>query len=102
MSRAKNPEPLTPEQLEKIAQLFKMLGEPMRLRILQSICKEARSVGDIVEASGSTQANVSKHLALLTSAGILRRQRDGQRVFYGVKDELAIKLCELVRAQIED
>ena len=102
MSRTKSPKPLTPEQLEKIAHLFKMLGEPMRLRILQSVCKEARSVGEIVEASGSTQANVSKHLALLTSAGVLRRKRAGQRVFYGVKDELAVKLCELVRAQIQN
>lgn len=101
MSRANTNHPLTPAQLEKIAGLFKMLGEPMRLRILQAVCKQARSVGDIVEASGSTQANVSKHLALLTSAGILLRRKDGQRVFYGVKDELAVKLCELVRAQIK-
>lgn len=100
MSRTNTNRLLTPEQLEKIAGLFKMLGEPMRLRILQAVCKQARSVGEIVEASGSTQANVSKHLALLTAAGILIRRKDGQRVFYGVKDELAIKLCELVRAQI--
>jgi len=101
MSRTNTNHLLTPEQLEKIAGLFKMLGEPMRLRILQAVCKQARSVGEIVEASGSTQANVSKHLALLTAAGILVRRKDGQRVFYGVKDELAVKLCELVRAQIK-
>ena len=92
--------PLTVEELERIAARFKMLGEPMRLRILQAVCKEPRSVNDIVLATGSTQANVSKHLALLTAAGILARQKDGQCVFYGVKDQLAVKLCELVRAQL--
>jgi ArsR family transcriptional regulator len=87
-------------ELEQIAARFKMLGEPMRLRILQAVCKEPRTVTDIVAAAGSTQANVSKHLALLAAAGILKRKKDGQRVFYGIKDQLAVKLCELVRAQM--
>jgi len=88
----------SPEQLEEIASLFKMLGEPMRLRILQTVCKEPRSVNEIVHATESTQANVSKHLALLTTAGILLREKDGQRVFYSVKEPLVIRMCELVRA----
>ena len=85
-----------------MAARFRALGEPMRLRILQTVCKESRSVNDIVAATGSTQANISKHLALLTTAGILEREKDGQRVFYGVKDKLAVKLCELVRAQVTE
>jgi DNA-binding transcriptional ArsR family regulator len=89
---------LSPQHLEEIAGLFKMLGEPMRLRILQSICQEPRSVSDIVDATESTQANVSKHLALLTAAGLLRRERDGQRVFYSVKEPLVLRLCEVVKA----
>lgn len=89
--------PLSADQLEEIASLFKMLGEPMRLRILQAVCKEPRSVNEIVELVDSTQANVSKHLALLTSGAILQRERDGQRVYYSVKAPLALKMCELVR-----
>ncbi len=85
-----------------MAARFRALGEPMRLRILQAICKTPRSVNDIVGATGSTQANISKHLALLTAAGILKREKNGQRVFYGVKDKLAVKLCELVRAQVTE
>ena len=100
--QVKNNPPLPPECLERIAARFKVLGEPMRLRILQAVCKQPRSVTDIVAATGSTQANVSKHLSLLTAAGILQREKDGQRVFYGVKDKLAVKLCELVRAQVMD
>jgi len=90
------------EELQQIAMRFKMLGEPMRLRILQAVCKEPRPVNDIVNATGSTQANVSKHLALLAAAGILIRKKDGQRVYYGMKDQLAVKLCELVRAQMAE
>ena len=92
--------PSTPEEMDRMAARFRALGEPMRLRILQAVCKEPRSVNDIVAATGSTQANISKHLALLTTAGILEREKDGQRVFYGVKDKLAVKLCNLVRAQV--
>jgi DNA-binding transcriptional ArsR family regulator len=102
MSIEKKRKPFTAEQLEQIAALFKMLGEPMRLRILETVCREPRSVNDIVEATGSTQANVSKHLALLTSAGILTREKDGQRVFYGLKDSLTLKLCELVHTNLKE
>ena len=87
--------------MEQIAARFKVLGEPMRLKILQSVCKEPRTVNDIVTATGSTQANVSKHLSLLTAAGILERERNGQCVYYGMKNKLAVQLCELVRAQID-
>jgi DNA-binding transcriptional ArsR family regulator len=52
----------------------------MRLKILQSVCHGPRTVNDIVKATGSTQANVSKHLALLAAAGVLERAKDGQCV----------------------
>jgi DNA-binding transcriptional ArsR family regulator len=89
-------------ELESIAGRFKLLGEPMRLRILQTVCKQARMVNDIVAATGSTQANVSKHLALLAAAGILERRKAGQYVYYGMKDRLAVKLCELVRTHLAE
>ncbi len=98
MASARTKNLLSPAQLEPVAALFKMLGEPMRLRILQAICQEPLSVNEIVESTKSTQANVSKHLALLATAGILRRERDGQRVFYSVKEPLVMQLCETVRA----
>lgn len=100
MSKGKFRSVVAAEELQQIATRFKMLGEPMRLRILQAVCREPRTVNDIVTTIGSTQANVSKHLALLTTAGILNRKKDGQRVYYGMKDQLTVKLCELVRAQM--
>jgi DNA-binding transcriptional ArsR family regulator len=55
-----------------------------------------------VAAVGATQANVSKHLALLASAGILLRKKDGQCVYYGLKDELTLKMCELVHERLSE
>jgi DNA-binding transcriptional ArsR family regulator len=102
MSTNKSVKPLTEDELGRLAGRFKLLGEPMRLKILQSVCHEPRMVGEIVKATGSTQANVSKHLALLAAAGILKREKDGQCVYYGMKDKLVVRLCELVRAQIAE
>lgn len=102
MSTTKKNRALTDAELEDIALHFRLLGEPMRLKILQAVCKEPRTVNDIVAAVGATQANVSKHLALLASAGILLRKKDGQCVYYGLKDELTLKMCELVHEQLAD
>jgi DNA-binding transcriptional ArsR family regulator len=101
MSTVKNRRPLTDEELEQIALHFRLLGEPMRLKILQAVCGEPRTVSDIVAAVGATQANVSKHLSLLAAAGILTRKKDGQCVYYGMKDPLTLKLCELAHSQME-
>lgn len=91
---------LTDGELNGIAQHFKLLGEPMRLKILQALCRKPLTVTEIVEATGATQANISKHLALLATAGILTREKDGQCVYYGMKDPLTLKLCELVHEQL--
>ncbi len=102
MSKKKTVQSLSVDELELIAGRFKALGEPMRLRILQAVCKKPLTVGEIVAATGATQANVSKHLSLLAAAGILTREKDGQCVYYGMKDQLAVKMCELVRDQLAD
>jgi DNA-binding transcriptional ArsR family regulator len=101
MSTGKTSHLLSEAQLEQVALRFRLLSEPMRLRILQAVCRKPRTVNEIVEAIAATQANVSKHLALLAAAGILSRQKDGQRVFYGMKDPLALKLCALVHKHLE-
>lgn len=102
MSNKKKERLLTDSELTGIARHFKLLGEPMRLKILQAVCRAPRTVTDIVTATGATQANVSKHLALLAAAGILTRKKDGQCVYYGMKDQLTLKLCELVHTQLAD
>lgn len=97
----RKPRPLLSDgELERVAMHFRVLGEPMRLKILQAVCEEPRTVNDIVTAVGATQANVSKHLALLANAGILTRRKSGQCVYYGMKDQLAVKMCELVHQHL--
>jgi DNA-binding transcriptional ArsR family regulator len=100
MSKKNSSPPLTEAEFGQLAARFKLLGEPMRLRILQSVCHESLTVNEIMNATESTQANVSKHLALLFSAGILERRKEGQFVFYGMKDKLVMRLCNLVRSQL--
>ena len=100
MSTGKTNYLLSEEQLEQVALRFRLLGEPMRLKILQAVCQEPRTVSDIVTAVGATQANVSKHLALLAMAGILKREKNGQCAYYGMKDKLVVQLCAMVRDQL--
>jgi DNA-binding transcriptional ArsR family regulator len=102
MSTGKIKRRMTDAELEQIALHFRLLGEPMRLKILQAVCTEPRTVNDIVASVGATQANVSKHLALLAAAGILTREKSGQCVYYGMKDQLTVKMCELVRSNLTE
>jgi ArsR family transcriptional regulator len=100
MSTAKASRLLTDAELEKVAAQFRLLAEPMRLKILQALCTGPLAVGDIVAATGATQSNVSKHLALLSSAGVITRQKNGQFVYYGMSNPLTMKLCELVHKEL--
>jgi len=100
MSSNRNARNLDDAQLEEVAGQFRLLGEPMRLKILQALCVRPLPVGEIVAATGATQSNVSKHLALMAAAGILSRQKEGQFVYYGMKNPLTMKLCELVHKEL--
>lgn len=100
MSKSKLQKLLTEIELDHLATRFKLLGEPMRLRILQAVCHDSKTVNEIVEITGSTQANVSKHLTLLAIGGILSRKKEGQCVYYGMKDKMVMQLCNMVRSQI--
>ena len=91
---------LTDAELEKVAEQFHLLSEPMRLKILQALCTKPLPVGEIVAATGATQSNISKHLSLLAAAGIIRRQKHGQFVYYGMSNPLTMKLCELVHKEL--
>jgi DNA-binding transcriptional ArsR family regulator len=100
MSNNKTTRNLTDAELEKIAGQFRLLSEPMRLTILKALCVKPLTVGEIVGATDATQSNVSKHLSLLASAGLIRRQKDGQFVYYEMSNPLTLKLCELVHKEL--
>ncbi|MFH4234103.1 metalloregulator ArsR/SmtB family transcription factor, partial [Acinetobacter baumannii] len=76
---------LSDEALEMIAARFRCLGEPMRLRILRALQSgEEKSVGQLVDELGATQANISKHLKVLVDAGILARRPQSTAVYYRI------------------
>jgi DNA-binding transcriptional ArsR family regulator len=76
-----------------IAERFRLLSEPTRLRLLDLMADGERSVGSLAGELGCTQANVSKHLALLADAGLVHRRRDGLHTYYGVADPAVFALC---------
>lgn len=88
------------ELFEEVANYFSLLCEPTRLKILYAVCNGERSVGDIVDQVGSTQANVSRQINLLYRAGILARRKEGAQVFYRVDDQKTIDLCRSVCGRI--
>jgi ArsR family transcriptional regulator len=94
--------PLSEEALEMIARRFALLGEPMRLRLLHALFDGEKSVTALVEASGGTQANVSRHLQALAEAGMLGRRKQGLQVFYSIADPTLFQLCELVCGSLEE
>lgn len=89
------------EQLEAVARLFRVLSEPTRLEILQTLKKDACSVNDLVRRLDTKQANVSKQLGILYDAGVLARERRGSEVHYSIKEALVFDLCELVCKKLQ-
>lgn len=81
---------------ERAAQYFALLSEPARLRIIQAVCTEERSVQEVVDITGLPQPNASRHLTMLYRAGVLSRRRRGTFVYYKVSDALLTDLCRSV------
>lgn len=88
--------PVPQEVVQQLAQYFSILGEPMRLKLLNLLSDGEKCVQDLVEASDTSQANVSKHLKVMLQAGILSRRTEGTSAYYSVDDELIFELCGLV------
>jgi len=92
---------LTDAARERVAARFRALGEPTRLRVLERLFRGPASVTEILEHVGGTQANVSKHLALLHAAGLLSRRKDGTRTVYAISDPTLKKICTIVCDEVE-
>ena len=92
---------LSDEALEVVAHRFAVLAEPTRLRLIQALFDGERNVGELVAATGGTQANVSRHLQTLTRGHVLSRRKEGLQVFYAIADPSIAKLCELVCGSLE-
>jgi DNA-binding transcriptional ArsR family regulator len=99
------PHPLPEPLIELIAQRFRVLAEPMRLKLLDHLRDGDATVGELQEALGASQQNVSKHLAILHGAGMVERAKVGNQVHYSIRDPGVFDLCEHVcgdmRRQLE-
>ena len=95
------PHPLPDEIAELIARRFKLLAEPTRVKLLDRLHAGEASVQELAEAVGTTQQNVSKHLAVLADAGILGRRKHGNFAYYRVVDDSIWQLCEDVCGSVE-
>ena len=85
---------------DAVARYFALLSERTRLKILHTICNAEQSVTAIVSATGATQTNVSRHLALMHQAGVVSRRRDGNVVYYKVTDPEFVEICRTVCVRI--
>jgi DNA-binding transcriptional ArsR family regulator len=90
------PHPLPEPLLEAIAQRFRILGEPMRIRLLDQLRDAPATVQELQAATGASQQNVSKHLGVLLGAGLVSRTREGNSARYAITDDSVFELCEMV------
>ena len=83
------------EMLEALSNRFKLLSEPVRLKILRVLCEGEHTVQDIVNKVNTTQANISKHLALMHDSGVVNRRKEGLKCYYRIADDSIIYSCYL-------
>jgi len=104
---ATSPQPASPsmeglpdDALVQVAAYFQALSEPTRLQILNFLRLNERSVGELAELCGYSSANISRHLALLTQHGLVKRESRGNSAFYSIADASVYALCDLVCGNI--
>jgi DNA-binding transcriptional ArsR family regulator len=97
MARTRSaPQPLAEPLIELVAQRFRVLGEPMRIKLLDRLREGDATVGELQHAMGASQQNVSKHLGILHAAGMVARTKHGNQVRYSISDPSVFELCDQV------
>lgn len=84
------------EMLELVAQRFRLLSDPMRLRILQHLQQGEKSVTELVDATGASQPNVSKHLSTLRTHGMVKRRQQGNLAYFSIGAPFVFELCDIM------
>ena len=84
--------------IERASRSLKAMSHPLRLKILCTLGEEEVSVQDIVDNVGTSQSNISQHLAILRDKGILVSRKDANRVYYRVSDARTLQLVGMMRA----
>jgi DNA-binding transcriptional ArsR family regulator len=95
------PHPLPAPVVELVARRFRVLGEPMRIRLLDRLRGADATVQELTDALGASQQNVSKHLGILLDAGIVARRKEGTAAVYSIADDNVYALCESVCGSLQ-
>jgi len=101
LTKSKKARLFSPEALGFVAERFRVLGEPMRLKLLIALETGEKNVTELVQLTEATQANVSKHLGILCDAGMLSRRKEGLKTFYVISDPQIFKLCDLMCSKLQ-
>lgn len=86
--------------MSKVAERLAVLGQAVRLRLVEQLAAGAATPQELADALGLSQQNVSKHLQILHRSGLVTRRPDGANVFYALKDESTVKLLEDVVSSV--
>jgi DNA-binding transcriptional ArsR family regulator len=93
--------PLPDDLVELIAERFRALSEPTRIKLLDRLREDEATVLELTELIGTTQQNVSKHLGVLQRSGIVARRKQGNFAYYRIIDEAVFTLCEEVCGSLQ-
>lgn len=88
-------------QIEKAAEVFRVMSAPMRLRIISCLCSGEKNVGELLSAINTTQPNMSQHLNMLYAAGVLDKRRDGVQIYYRIVNNNIVNICRAVCKQTD-
>ncbi len=79
------------------ADVCRVLGSASRIRIIEALREGERSVGELSDIMGLRQANVSQHLAVMRSKGVLKTRKVGTSIYYSVSNPKIVQACDLMR-----
>jgi DNA-binding transcriptional ArsR family regulator len=85
---------------EVVAERLRVLGQPVRIRLLERLQQGPATVRDLTESIGAIQQNVSQHLAVMHKAGVLERRKVGTRVFYEIGDTYTMTILDAAKASL--
>ena len=94
---------MSPEALDLVASRFRVMAEPVRLRVLQALERNGEmSIGELTETLGLSQPNVSKHVKTLIESGLVARRQEGNTVYCTICDDSVFALCDLVCSSLRE
>lgn len=88
------------EVFEKVAEVFRVMSAPMRLRIISALCNGEKNVGELLAEIHTTQPNMSQHLNTLYQSGVLGKRREGVQIYYRIVNDKVVSLCRAMCVQV--